>query len=145
MDIRTENFKAQHTHSYILPLQKKPSSLHFYFSLLHPFFWAVWAFSPNPQVYFSPASASLFLFLPDIWLDSQPHTETNVMTSLRCNVPQAERARQREKKRERWRGDKRNNTKEECWGGMTKKNCKDRVEVLAEGENSGRQDLYSRP
>lgn len=67
-------------------------------------------FSPNPQFYFSLVSASLSLFLPDIWLDRQPHTKTNVMTSRRCNVPD----------RASGGGDKRNNTKEECWGGATK-------------------------
>lgn len=55
----------------------------------------------DPVNFFQPASVSFQLFffclclsfplLPDIWLGSLPHTKTNAMTSLHCNVPERQR------------------------------------------------------
>lgn len=126
----TATFSAHHK-NFVAP---------FLFSSRPPFFWAVSGLSPNPQFYFSPLSASLSLFLPDIWLDSQPHTKTNVMTSLRCNVPQTARASQRERGGV---GGIKEITPKRNAGEVQQKKWRNGVEVLAEGENSGRQDLYS--
>lgn len=81
----------------LIPSLPLPPSL-FHSSALSQFYFDPETFFFSQQVFPSNSllflSLSLFPSLPDIWLGSLPYTETNVMTSLHCNVPETQRERQ---------------------------------------------------
>lgn len=137
--------KSQHTHSDILPLHKKTSSLHFYFNPVRPSFGPFEGSVPThssifcqslrlfPFSYLTFGSAASLTPRQKLW----PHFAA-MFHRQREREPESQQERERERE-----GGIKEITPRRNAGEVRKKKQRDGVEVLAEGENSGRQDLYS--